>query len=480
MSREVVPVAPDYRSIVELAPDGIVMLDEDGTILFVNPALARMVGASDPSELIGRNQLELVHPDDHDVARAHLAELRSGRVVEWTAKTFLRLDGTPVSVECTMVPFRSGDRVVMQGFVRDVTERLEAEAILEASRRRLQALFDTAHDAILFFDSDSRFVAVNPAAAALLGATQREILGHRVGDFSPPQSPGTADVLREMQERGRIAGEAVLQRKDGTLREVEYRIVGNVLPGLHVSVVRDITERKEAERAVQSLSGRLLQSQDDERRRIGRELHDTTAQNLVAIRLNLARLSKRLKDASAAVAECLNESIELTDQSISEIRTLSYVLHPPLIDEAGLATALRWYVYGFERRSGIKVELEIPEDLPRDRPHIETAAFRIVQEALTNILRHSGSSVARIRVLPLGNGMRLEIEDQGRGLPESLRSDEDALLASGLGMAGIRQRARESGGHVTIQSTDRGTTLTVELPHDAGSSHETDANPDRG
>jgi len=476
MSLEVVP---DYRSIVELAPEGIFVLDQDGTILFANLALVQMLGASGPSQLIGRNQFEFVHPDYHHVARQNMAELRSGHAIEWEAKQFIRLDGASVYVECQMVPFRRGASFVLQGFVRDVTARLAAEVILEANRGRLQALFDTSHDAILFFDSENHFVDVNPAAAALLGASREEILKCRVGDFSIEAGQAAA-VLQEMNERGRAAGEAKLRRMDGSIRVVDYRLVANVIPDLHVSVLRDLTPRKDAERAVRQLSRRLLQSQDEERRRIARELHDTTAQNLVAIRLNLARLVKHIENLSPAMTDCLNETIELTDRSISEIRTLSYLLHPPLIDEAGLAAALRWYVRGFARRSGIEVALEIPEDLERVRPEIETAAFRIVQEALTNIFRHSGSSVARIRVFPLGNGMGLEIEDHGHGLPEALRADEDALFASGLGMAGIRQRASEAGGQVTIQSTDRGTRLTVELPDESDSTHERDAHPDRG
>jgi PAS domain S-box-containing protein len=338
----------------------------------------------------------------------------------------------------------------------------EAEERLDASRRRLQALFDTALDAILFFGSDGRFVDANPGVTRLLGYTHEEIMEKNVGDFTQPQHRDrTLASFHTTLTTGESTGELRLQRKDGTDCDVEFRSVANVLPDLHVVMMHDISERKEAARALEQLPGRLLRTQDEERRRIARQLHDTTAQNLAAIRLNLVALSRT---AAAEVSELLTESIALTEESMSEIRTLAYLLHPPLIEEAGLVATLRWFVRGFETRSGIAVCLDVPDVLQRLPPETETTLFRIIQESLTNIQRHSHSSVARIRLNTDRQRIQLEIVDEGTGIAAHFRGNEAALFASGVGVAGMRQRARDLGGEMKIESNDGGTRVTVVLP----------------
>jgi signal transduction histidine kinase len=227
-------------------------------------------------------------------------------------------------------------------------------------------------------------------------------------------------------------------------------------------MMHDITERKEAERSLQQLSSRMLGLQDEERRRIARQLHDTTAQNLAALKLNLGRISRTV--VNTPIQDAIDESIALTDESISEVRTLSYLLHPPLIDDAGLITTLRWFVRGFETRSGISVGLDVPDDLQRFPRDVETALFRIVQETLTNIQRHSGSSLARIRLDSDIRGIHLEIADEGTGAPPHLRGNLEALIASGVGLGGIRQRVRDLGGEMQFESNSSGTKVIVDLP----------------
>jgi signal transduction histidine kinase len=223
-------------------------------------------------------------------------------------------------------------------------------------------------------------------------------------------------------------------------------------------------ERDETARRMTALSSRLLHLQDDERRRIARQLHDTTAQNLAALKLNLARMQKSLTAPEPVIRELLDQSITLTGQSIGEIRTLTYLLHPPMIEEAGLLPSLRWYVTGFETRSGIPVVADFPEELGRLPLDLETATFRIVQEGLSNIQRHSGSAVARIGLEQRADTLHLKIEDEGRGIPLHLRGDDVLLAASGVGIAGMRERVRELGGRIEIQSRDHGTVVTVTLP----------------
>ena len=346
-SKEAREAAERYRSLVELAPDGIVVTDEAGTIVFANSALARLVGASDAASLIGRNALDFVHPDDRELARKRIDQIASGQQTPWVSATAVRLDGTFVQVERAGIPLIDGDKVYAQGFVRDLTERLASEARVEA------------------------------------------------------------------------------------------------------------------------LSARLLRAQEAEQRRLAKQLHDTTAQDLVAIRLNLASIRRSAVVTDPRLEEVLKESMELTEQVISGIRTLSYLLHPPLIEEAGLAGALKWYTAGFEARSGVKVDVTVPEDL--HIPHeIETALFRIIQEALTNIQRHSGSDVARIGIEGSSNSLRLRIMDEGRGIPLHLRNHPEAMFASGVGMAGIRERVQDLGGELNVESSDHGTSVVVTLPMPRG------------
>lgn len=458
--------AERYRTLVDLAPDGIVVTEVTGVILFCNSALAHIVGAPDAASLIGRNELEFVHGDDVEMMRQRLAELAAGRTVPWMVKRWVRLDGTVIHVECAQVLITFGGSPRIEGLVREITGRVEAQATLDSSRRRLQAMFDTSLDAVLFFDSAGHYVDANPAAAKALGQTREEILQKSVGDFAatPQWRKVIVAAVQEAFARGSSSGEGAMVRRDGTPRWIAFRIRADVLEGLHIMVVRDLTEAKEAEGAMRQLSGRLFRVQDEERRRLGRQLHDTTGQNLAALRMNLMRIRRLPVSSDPAVAESLGESLALVDESIAEVRTLSYVLHPPLIDDAGLVAALRWYASGFEARSGIAVRLDVPDDLERLPRDVETTIFRIVQEALTNVQRHSGSRVARIRVTPGDDGVQVEISDEGKGIAAELRGQDEKLYASGVGMAGIRQRVIELGGKMDIIWGGVGMTILVELP----------------
>jgi signal transduction histidine kinase len=217
--------------------------------------------------------------------------------------------------------------------------------------------------------------------------------------------------------------------------------------------------------ALGALAGRLMHAQDDERRRIAQLLHDTTAQDLVALKMRLAQLQRTANQLSETDRGALTESIALADQSITEIRTLSYLLHPRFLDEAGLLSALRWYAAGFAERSGIRVDLELPEDFERLPLDTETALFRIVQESLINIHRHAGSETAAIRLQRDAGMLVLEIEDRGRGIPDaSLKDIRSGGRGAGVGIAGMRERMEELGGHLEISSTEHGTTVRTRLP----------------
>jgi signal transduction histidine kinase len=216
---------------------------------------------------------------------------------------------------------------------------------------------------------------------------------------------------------------------------------------------------------LRQLTRRLLQSQDEERRRIARELHDSTVQNLGALIAHLAFLRKRAARLESQDELRISESVSLCEQVIKEIRTLSYLLHPPLLDEVGLASALQWYVRGFSQRSGVHVEVAVMQEIGRLPSEVEMALFRVVQESLTNIHRHSESHSANIRLTKEGEQVLVQVKDRGRGmLLESSADSGGTIKTLGVGILGMRERLRQLGGRLEIESCYGGTTVTAIVP----------------
>lgn len=226
----------------------------------------------------------------------------------------------------------------------------------------------------------------------------------------------------------------------------------------------EIQRRVQTEEMLRKLSARILTLQDEERRRLGRELHDSAGQLLAALHINLGVIAQRTRN-DPSVSATVADSAALADQVISEIRTLSYLLHPPMLDETGLASAVEWYARGFSDRSKIAVDLDIDADLPRFPTDVETAIFRIVQESLVNIHRHAGSRTAFISLQANEEGASLTVRDEGCGIPvEILRNMEEGGGNIGVGIGGMRERARQLGGAISIRRTNPGTLVAVSLP----------------
>jgi signal transduction histidine kinase len=220
-----------------------------------------------------------------------------------------------------------------------------------------------------------------------------------------------------------------------------------------------------ANQGLGDLTARLLQLQDEERRRIARELHDSAGQSLTALALNLSNLGTEIERLTKS-AKTVSDSVVLVNDMSRDIRTISYLLHPPLLDEAGLASALRWYIRGFTERSGIKVDLELPEDFDRLPRDMETAIFRLVQECLTNIHRHSESPTATIGINHSNGEVRIEVQDQGKGIPPDKKLELLSAGTPGVGIRGMRERLRQLGGTMEINSDGNGsgTLVVVRLP----------------
>lgn len=216
-----------------------------------------------------------------------------------------------------------------------------------------------------------------------------------------------------------------------------------------------IDERRRGEGALRELSAKLLKLQDEERRRLVRELHDSTGQNLTALLMNLASVRDHAGTLGNGARGAVQRSMELAEEVVKDIRTLCCLFHPPLLDDVGLLSALRWYAESLEKRSDLRIELDAPENWARLSQELETGLFRVAQEAITNVLRHSGSSTALIRLQREPRFVRLAIVDKGRG-----RQDQP----EGVGITGMRERVRELGGTLVIQSANPGTAVEVSVP----------------
>lgn len=358
-------------------------------------------------------------------------------------------------------------------------ERARTEAALRESEERFSRAFQASPIIITITRfSDGRFIDVNDAFLRTFGFERSEVIGKTTLDLNIYRNPADRPRLMERLGQGNpVRGfETMVRTKSGALLDAIVFVEPIELAGERclLGMAFDITDRKRADERLtaslhelEALATRLMRAQDEERRRIARDLHETTAQDLAALKMNLAALARSGAALSDKERILLAESAALAERSMSDLRTLSYLLHPPLLDEAGLSAALRWYVTGFSERSGIAVGLELPENFARLPQEMERTLFRIVQESLINIHRHAGSTTAAIAIHEEPGTLILEIHDHGQGVRkeilERLTAGDSTL---GVGIAGMRERIKQLGGQLTILSSAQGTTVKAIVPID--------------
>src|SRR5215469_1296090 len=351
------------------------------------------------------------------------------------------------------------EREQLQESIEERTSELEEKTEQLANQAKL---LDLANDAIIVRNAEGAIAYWSNGAERLYGWTKEEALGRLIEGLCDTEFPSELSAILKTDH---WEGELYQKRRDGSRIMVASRWTmlrdNQGAPMGWLEINTDITARQRAEQAARNLGRRILSLEADERRRIARELHDSLGQYLTSLKINLNLFSRAANEQrkDALLSECL----QMADQCLKETRTVSYLLHPPLLEEAGFGPAVRWYVDGFAQRSGVKVSFNVPPDLGRFRISIETALFRVVQEALTNVHKHSGASTVDIRVDVDAEQVWLYIRDNGKGISaERLNAVESGSW--GLGLSAMRERVRELCGTLKIDSGDGGTTLETSIP----------------
>jgi PAS domain S-box-containing protein len=476
-----------FRSLVQNLHVGIVTHDPEGRIVFTNKATLDIFGYR-AEEVIGKTVPELgitaLREDGTVISETQRPvpkviatgqPLRS-RLLGWR----LPHRADPIWTLMDVVPEFSATGQLLRVVVSftDLTEQRRAAEALRESEERFRTLVHDLHIAVVLYRPDHRIEFANAAAYRMFNVPEGSAVGKYPSDYgisvlreNGEELPSVEHPVATVLSTRTPIPNGLLGIRHAGSDQVLWAF-GNAVPQFDANgnVIRvitsfaDVTEMKNAERAIRQLSNQLLRLQDEERRRLGRELHDGLAQTVLAINLSLAQVRDSL-DGGAQAIRSLEKARSLTQQMSREIRTLSYLLHPPLLDDLGLVSALREYAQGFSERSAIDTQLYVLSQFQRLPQVVELALFRIVQESLANIQRHSGSSSARIRLRQEGAVVTLEVADFGRGMTLGAPGVADGDKARlGVGIPGMRERVSQLGGRLDIVSGPRGTTVRATIP----------------
>jgi PAS domain S-box-containing protein len=466
-----------FRLLVSGVQDfAIIRLDLDGRITTWNLGAERLFGYR-ALEILGQPLTQLFQDCDKATPEGHLRtalsegyiqdecqQMRKDRTVFWT------------TAHLTLLRNEAGQPHGYALITRDITERRKQQQEITQREAQLKAFFSNASVGLAIIDNDLCFQRINGPFSLLNGLTPGENTGLHVRDVVKNLATVIEPLIRRVFETGtpvlnyEITGHApTTPGVTGWWLKSFFPITRDGKTVTQIgAVVQDITSLKRAENTVRWLSGRLLQLRDAERRRLARDLHDSLGQALTAVKMNLAYLGRDTSHFDERGRNALAESRELMDSALQEVRTLSHLLHPPMLDEVGLLPAVRWFVSGFSERSGIAVQLDLPGTFVRLPVELETAIFRVVQESLTNVHRHSGSKLALVRLEVNDGHAHLQVTDHGHGIPPEKLSFRDDGPTVGVGILGMRERLRQLGGQLNIASNAEGTTIHAIIPlHEA-------------
>jgi PAS domain S-box-containing protein len=469
------------RTLVDYIHLGVVIVGPRTEIQFANQAALDTFGMT-KAQVLGKTSEELgLITIREDGSEYPFAMRPAPRVIE---------SGQPVRNEVVGFRHRGSEKTIWiygagvpqftkEGSLKhviftftDITDWKNAEAALHRASELNRQILASAQEGIIVYDRQLRYTHWNRFLEKYTGIKEKDVLGKHPLELFP--FLGELGVFAKIERA--LAGEITYARDIpfsfpvtneirwfnavyAPLRDEQGEIAGVV------ATVNAVTKQKQVEEKLHKLSSRLLQLQDEERRRIARDLHDSFSQSVLAVSLNLARVSDSEKALQERSQHALSEAQKLVKDLARNIRALSYLLHPPELDELGLTSAIEEYAKGFSERTGIQLDLDLSSGAGRFSQEAETALFRVLQESLGNIQKHSGSSTGKIRLAANPRNIELVISDAGVGIPSGILNEERTTTgALGIGILGMRERMRQLGGHLEIRSGSGGTTVTAILP----------------
>jgi PAS domain S-box-containing protein len=458
----------EFEAVVENVEEMIAVVDRDYRYLMANRTFLNYRGAL-REQIVGHLVAEVLNPGVFEnVVKAKMDECFQNHVVKYEMKyTYPHLGEKSIFISYFPISGPSGvERVVC--LLQDITERKRAHELIRQERDRAQSYLDIADVILLGLDVDGCTTLINRKGCTTLGREESELLGcdwietclpARIrgeirtrfrnlldGDLTYVESP----ILTSGGE------ERTIGWRNSLLRDGEGRVIGTLSSG------EDVTERKQFESALRHLSGRLLHAQDEERRKVATELHDGIGTYVSGLSLALGKMRTFLEEANPEHQKVVAECRDLIHAAAEEIRAISYLLHPPTMEEMGLRSTLEWLARGFSSRRGITISLQLATDIGRLQAETELTIFRVTQEALDNVYSHSGSSTAAVRLFRESATVVLEVTDQGRGMePPSAGSVPEFTV----GISGMRERVEGLGGKFSIESVSgQGCTVRAALP----------------
>lgn len=476
-----------FRMLAENARDVIYhMTLPEGRYEYISPA-AREVFGLDPEAFYAHPLLirEILHPDWRDVFNSAWERLLEGLVppiyeyviihptrgMRWLHQrnaVVRDADGKPIAIEGVVTDMT--DRKRLEEMERDLKRK--AEAALNESEEKYRGLVERIPDMILLTDLEGRPYYVSPSVTPILGYTPREVIGRLPADFLSPANAAKINGMLSMIRDGMDTegAEMAISRKDGRVASTEWNGIPVRLDGDIVGfqlICRDHTDRREAEEEIRksrerlrNLSSHLQTSREQERKRIAREIHDALGQTLTAIKLDIAWLKKQLPKSKKDLIDKTEAVIGLVDATIMTVKRLCSELRPGLLDDLGLFPAMEWLANDFQKRTGIRMQVAEPNREITMNDDLATSIFRIFQEALTNIARHSHATAVRVSLTQRPKLIELEISDNGIGITR-----EQISHRGSFGLMGMAERAHALGGGFRISGVaGEGTTITVRIP----------------
>ncbi|MCB0775343.1 MAG: PAS domain S-box protein [Chitinophagaceae bacterium] len=456
------------RAILDSNPDCIKLIDINGNLEEINKGGLVMLGLDDPERILGKKLYGLLGEPyrkraDNLIKKAFEGEIS---VLEYELFDFR---GNTLWCISHIVPYRNAAGEIISALVvtADHTDRMKAETELRKSEEKYRTLLEQAGDGIILSDLDGRIIEANESICQITGYAREQLLEIKIPDlFFEKDIKANPLKYKELINTGRLLSERTIRQKDGTEQIVEISnkvIFGNTI----FSIVRNVTERKKTERKIEEtshqlrmLSAYLQQIREDERKYMAREIHDELGQQLTVLKMDVAWLNKRLATEDKKVQQKLNELLDMLDHTVKTVRRISSELRPSLLDDLGLIAAIEWQLSEFEKRSEIHTLLIGPEEEPDLSQTIKTEIFRILQESLTNVGRHSGADEVKV-IISIKDGIfNMEITDNGKGFDvNKLRQKKT------LGILGMRERATMIGGTYNLLTRQKqGVSVFVSVP----------------